>query len=331
MLESEMSDFFKLKFRAYGILVTIGALAGLVTVAGLAGRYHWVFDLVAHFPLQCGVVLLVVSALLAVIRKRFACLVFLGLVAVNGMRMLPQFMPITRQSLAGAETLKAMLINVQTESRGYAETIKLVLNEKPDFVFVEEVDDKWMQELGALSNAYQHVIAEPREDNFGAALLSQRPFREKRVLYLGDAGVPSLAARFDVSGQDLLVVGTHPVPPVGTTDFALRNQQLDCVAEYIRKRSLPTLLLGDLNVSPWSYYFRQFVRKSQLSDSSRGFGFQPTWPTVSLLLLVPIDHCLSSREVVVTNRRTCPSIGSDHYPLLVEFTVGGNSKKTAEQ
>jgi endonuclease/exonuclease/phosphatase (EEP) superfamily protein YafD len=36
---------------------------------------------------------------------------------------------------------------------------------------------------------------------------------------------------------------------------------------------------------------------------------------------VPIDHCLVSPEITILDRRLGPAVGSDHYPLIVDFII----------
>jgi len=36
-------------------------------------------------------------------------------------------------------------------------------------------------------------------------------------------------------------------------------------------------------------------------------------------LLIPIDHCLHSREVRIVRKQIGPDVGSDHYPVVVDF------------
>jgi len=40
------------------------------------------------------------------------------------------------------------------------------------------------------------------------------------------------------------------------------------------------------------------------------------------LLGIPIDHCLVSPEIIVTKRSVGPSVGSDHYPVIIDFSIG---------
>src|SRR5262249_47853040 len=137
-------------------------------------------------------------------------------------------------------------------------------------------------------------------------------------VYVGDAEVPSVLARADVHGTSLTIVGSHPLPPGGREYSRLRNQQLDAVARFINGQAGPTVLLGDLNATPWNFYFRRFVKSTGLKDSSMGFGLQPTWPAGFLPLRIPIDHCLLSPELKVVRRLVGPNVGSDHLPLILE-------------
>jgi endonuclease/exonuclease/phosphatase (EEP) superfamily protein YafD len=58
-----------------------------------------------------------------------------------------------------------------------------------------------------------------------------------------------------------------------------------------------------------------------LRDSQLGFGVQPSFPTFSWAIRIPIDHCLVSPEVVVLDRKLAPSVGSDHFPVMVELAL----------
>jgi endonuclease/exonuclease/phosphatase (EEP) superfamily protein YafD len=82
------------------------------------------------------------------------------------------------------------------------------------------------------------------------------------------------------------------------------------------------MVLGDLNTTSWSPYFRDLVADSGLLDSRRGFGVEPSWPSFGLpLLRIPIDHGLVSPAVSVLDRRIGPAAGSDHLPLVIDFAL----------
>ena len=184
-----------------------------------------------------------------------------------------------------------------------------------------EVDQAWLSALEEELAAYPHGEAAPRADNFGIALYSRYPIRRGEILYVGDAEVPSVIAEIESPAGVFTLIGTHPVPPSSAENSRLRDGQLRQLPELVRNASSPVLLLGDLNVTSWSYAFRRLVQDSGLQDSSGGRGVQPTWPTFMPLFWIPIDHCLYGAGIEVTDRVVGPRFGSDHYPLIINFVL----------
>lgn len=186
---------------------------------------------------------------------------------------------------------------------------------------LEEISAEWISDLRTLTNVYPHSITQPRDDNFGIGVFSKLPLVEGEVCYIGSAGVPSIVATVDAGHSTFRLLATHPLPPGGREYSRRRDEQLELLPDYIQS-PLPVLLLGDLNVTPWSFHFRRLLARSGLRDSAKGFGVQPTWPSFSMPLRIPIDHCLHSAEIVVVDRRIGRSVSSDHYPLIIYSIFG---------
>jgi endonuclease/exonuclease/phosphatase (EEP) superfamily protein YafD len=80
------------------------------------------------------------------------------------------------------------------------------------------------------------------------------------------------------------------------------------------------VVIGDFNSTPWSGRFREFLHQTDLRNSQRGFGLQPTWhASLPSPLMIAIDHCLHSKSIATVKRATGSNIGSDHLPLFVEL------------
>lgn len=89
-------------------------------------------------------------------------------------------------------------------------------------------------------------------------------------------------------------------------------------------------MLGDLNITMWSPYYRKFMKQTNLKNSRQGFGILPTWPTkniysllppqLSPLFSIPIDYCLISPEFKVMSIYTINDTGSDHRALIINLT-----------
>jgi endonuclease/exonuclease/phosphatase (EEP) superfamily protein YafD len=302
-------------------LIVIGAPFCLLTVAGFFGKHQWLLDLTAHFRVQYSIILALVAAPLGCLRRHKAALVFTVFLLPNLVLVLPYGFGRRTDSAPAGRTLRVLSLNVHTQNDRYDLVKAYVSGIDPDVILLAEVNARWLQGLADLRVAFPHVVQHPRDDNFGIALFSKLPFKAAQVVTAGEAAVPSLLAELDVGGRTFTVLGTHPLPPVGREYARLRNEQLAALPGLLAARSGPAVIVGDLNTTPWSYYFQRLLQDTGFGDSARGHGIQPTWPASVFWLRIPIDHCLVSRDLHVLNRQVGPFVGSDHLPLAVELRL----------
>ena len=84
------------------------------------------------------------------------------------------------------------------------------------------------------------------------------------------------------------------------------------------------IILGDLNVSMWSPFYRSMIQTSGLRNARQGRGILPTHSIVApqfAALSAPIDHCLVTRDIQVEDFQLGPAIGSDHLPIIAELLI----------
>ena len=320
------SGFLRLRVSPWGLLATAGVVACVATVFGFLGRFSWFLDLFSHFRVQYLLGLGTLGLILLVFKHHRTGIVFLVFAAINLGVILPLYFFGEGQAAPAGNALRAILLNVNTRL-GDPERVKKVIQElDPDFVVLEEISARWVNDLQWLAMSHPHSRLQPREDNFGIGLFSKLPLVEADIVYIGDAGVPSVIAKIETRDGPLAVVATHPLPPGGASYSRWRNDQLERLPEYIPS-SLAVILIGDLNVTPWNHYFRRLLERTGLKNSSQGRGVQPTWPNYNPLLLIPIDHCLHSSDILVLSKEIGPDVGSDHYPVIVDFVVKPDGQK----
>jgi endonuclease/exonuclease/phosphatase (EEP) superfamily protein YafD len=314
------SNSLRLNLNPWGLLTAAGAVVCAATMLGFLGRYSWFLDLCSHFRVQYLVGLLVLAGLCFAARRRrtaAACVAFAG---INAACVAPLYF--SRQTLppGAGPALSAMQLNVNTRE-GNPALVKAVIDRtRPDIIVLEELSSAWIANLAPITNVYPYSCLAPREDNFGIGLYSRFPIIGREVVRIGAAGVPSILATLDIGHGKLRVVATHPLPPAGKAYSRLRNDQLEDLADVLHAHR-PVLLLGDLNATPWNYYFHRLLDRSGLLDSSRGYGVHPTWHRDNPLFAIPIDHCLHSPDIAIISRTVGDDVGSDHRPLVVEFAI----------
>ena len=302
-----------------GLASAAAALAGSATVLGFFDRYHYLLDILAQFRVQYAIVLGICGAILLGFRRRRQAATFVALAVVNAALVAPLYFGGKKAAPNAQRAFRAVLINVNTENK-HRDIVKEFIRETlPDFAVVEEVDTRWLKALEELRGTYPYWETNPRSDNMGIALLSRHPLEKAEIFFIGDSDIGSVWAEIEISGRKVLVVGTHPTPPGAMETWRLRNEQLTGVAKRVAERKEATVVMGDFNATPWCHQFKRFADYSGLVDSGKGRGAAFTWPVFLWPFSIPIDHCLHSADLVVVSRRLGPNVGSDHYPLVVDF------------
>jgi endonuclease/exonuclease/phosphatase (EEP) superfamily protein YafD len=300
-------------------MLAVMGLLGAMSGAGFFARV-WQLEVWAHFRVQYAVGLAAMAAVELGRRKWWTGGAGLALAVMNLALVAPLYFGGQRAAGAG-KIYRAALANVEAQNEDPRRFMAWVKATRPDFLVVEEVNARWWAAIQELGPEYAFTRTRVREDNFGIALVSRLPIREGRVFDSAGRGLPSIIATIELDGRTLTVIATHPLPPAGRDYFADRRAQLRQTAQLAAGQPPPIMLLGDLNTTSWSPVFAELIRNSGLTDSRRGFGVQPSWPVDLPFLRIPIDHCLASPDIVIRDRRTGPNIGSDHYPVVVEFSV----------
>jgi endonuclease/exonuclease/phosphatase (EEP) superfamily protein YafD len=299
------------------LAAVVAMLMTFLTLVAFAARWSSLCELAVHWRVQYATVTSMACLILLLTgRRRLAVLA--GAVALfNALCVAPLYLPQPPKHNVGAP-IHIVSANVHSSNRDVSKFLDYIREERPGLILALEVDDWWKQQLDALSNDYPYFLARARNDNFGMMLLSQYPIRSRRVVFLDNSHVPTIVAEVDCGAWTLNVIGTHPLPPVGSRAH-FRNQHLRALGEMASRSSRPLVVVGDLNVTSWSPYFQDVLQRSGLYDSRRGFGVQPTWPNRPWVLRIPIDHALFSDDLVVVRRHVGPDIGSDHLPISVTF------------
>jgi endonuclease/exonuclease/phosphatase (EEP) superfamily protein YafD len=176
------------------------------------------------------------------------------------------------------------------------------------------------QALAPLHSAYGFREGVLHQGGRGIALWSRLPWDKVEVMHFVSDVSPSVAATFAGAKHSWTLIGVHAPWPNGSELSENRNQEFRALARFAAERSGNVVVLGDLNCTSWSAHFGELLQTGDLRDGRLGFGLRPTWPVAFWPLAISIDHCLVSRNLSVIRHEVGPDIGSDHYPLVVEFS-----------
>ncbi len=126
------------------------------------------------------------------------------------------------------------------------------------------------------------------------------------------------------TGPAFSLATTHNDWPAPVTRQA---EQFATLSEALSTVEPPLVLVGDFNSTPWSYALRGFVSTAGLTRHTFNL---PTFPTLwyylrdwrGMLPFLPLDHVMTRGAIAIHDLRTGEPSGSDHLPIIVDFSVG---------
>ena len=312
----------RLRLRKAATLVFLAAsviVCGL-SAAGFMGAHWWALDLASHFRQQY-LFLLIVVIVACLSQRKWRWAVSMGpFLVANALVVAPYYFRSPEVVDEKSPRRQFLLANVLILNRDYDRILRLIREESPDVVVLQELSPEWRDALTAMNASYPYSAANSPSDRFGIGIWSKFPLTS-RILPASAAGRTSVEAGIVFPEEKLTLVVTHPVPPMGSSATRLRNEQLFSIARHVSRLSGKTMVLADLNATPWSHGFREFERLSGLKDASRSAGLTTTWPSILPGMRIPLDHCLTSPGIGIVEKRPGPFVGSDHLPLIVTLTL----------
>lgn len=309
-----------MRVTGYSTVCRLGLIVlGVATLFGYAGALWWIFDLFSHFRAQYVVAALLLALILVVLRDRRWALLAVALGVANLFPVVPLFLPTVQAAAPVAgHPLRFVSFNVFGFNREYARLLDYVARERPDVLVLLEVTPEWMPSVRELARDYPHQWINAGNDVSGIAVMSRAAPGAARTLDLGDNGVPSYLLTLETAHGPLSVLGTHLNWPIGARASRVRNKQLAMLAKLASEHAGPLVIVGDLNITPFSPHFQRLLHDGGLHRCVADAGLTPTWPARFPPLFIQIDHCLATVGVHASNFEIGEYLGSDHYPISVD-------------
>lgn len=311
------------------LALRLGALAGVAGLGsalalGYLGRLHPALDSFSHLRLHLAALLLLCVPALLALRFRVEALFAIVLGAASIAQTVAwQTGPDGRddaQETGPVAVYRLMHLNLRYDNPTPEAMLSLIGRVRPDIVTLTEVSPPWAEKLALVEAAYPYrLICRPPTFIGAAAILSRRPFAEGAEPACADRGAFA-HARIDLGGRSVEVVALH----VGWPWPFEQPWQLPRLEPLLHTVGRTAILAGDLNSVPWSHTAR---RLATAADARILRGIGPTWldrrlPEALLPWIgLPLDNLMVKGGVTPLRLQPLDRVGSDHLPVLLEFTL----------
>jgi len=291
----------------------------------LAGKWFWFAELASHFKLQY--LLFSFGFFIFFLGRRDSKYIALNVVVmlISAYDIFPL---LDRKELQFHSTQKQTLTIVQfnrninnNQDNDVIQWLSKRANEF-DIVLIQEITPTFIHDLKKLTPIYEYRFIKAA---IGQAVLSKKEIIDENLKLTSDQLNLFITVKVRLSKTNYLkIFGIHTIPPKSQNWFLIRNEQLKEFGKYISKDpSKLKIAIGDLNITPYSYYFTQFERTVGLKNTMIGFGPQNSWPSIFTLSIfrIPIDHIFISNNIHVLERKIGPNLGSDHFPVILKISL----------
>ena len=308
------------------MLVVVGAVGLFIaSLAMIVGGSVSVIEVTTNFRPHLLVLATGLSAVALVVHRPAAVAAFAA-----ALIFLPSTLPyLVNEPVVtqpGAAEITALQFNTLYSNDDVAAIADVVLDANADVVALHEMTpDRWSELQPLVAASYPHFVNgldEPLAEirTFGTVLLSKTPLRS-----VTDEAPPiaPVAAVTEIHDQEILAIGLHPSPSrTDAEKIAARNTLLDATQSLADAHDGPALVIADLNITPTSPEYSEFLEELDWPDSRRTLGIAPTFPAgLGNPIGIAIDHVFASPEFVVTDFERGDDGGSDHVSLLATVEV----------
>lgn len=302
----------------------IGHLCAMLLVFSQIGQWSVWFDQVNHF-----VLILVPLALLAIVHKALrrlqgqkeSALVLVSWVLIFAIvvtrTIAPELVSKFHATTGDKEKFKVVAANVFGDHIQVQPFVRWVMSEDPDVVLLAEARTRLVL---LLERTYPYR-ADCLENHHmcSTLLLSKTRLLASRGLATGDPenrkSLSAVEVEVCVGERPLMFVGVHLARPI---PVAIQARDIGTLLGHMEElEEKQTILLGDFNLTPWSFALRRFDRAVGLRRVTKVLA---TWPANLVFPFMGLDHIYVSPGIRAEEVHSGPPLGSDHKPVVATLS-----------
>lgn len=296
----------------------------LVATAALSGVGHRWLDILAQFTAPALFATLALVPVFALLRQARPVLLALGTCGLLLTAVWPQWWPPAGTPMAGAPTVRLYSANLFYRNDDVATIRRSIEAAAPDIIILLELAPEPARRSDELLMGYPYRVAPP-----GVTDKVRGPWRSviaSRYPLTPIAGRPDglhdVAATAQTPIGDINIVGVHLTRPWPFQEQWGQISQASALAAVVKDLTGPVVVAGDFNSVSAARIGKQVKRETGLIPAS---GRPGTWPSqLPSWLGITIDQVWRSPDLALVSRRLGRPTGSDHRPVVTEFTRAAN-------
>ena len=225
---------------------------------------------------------------------------------------------VLNENTQSTKNIRLMTFNTSYSYRNddFSDMIDQISKEELDIIIFQETSPHFQEQLKILNEFFPYNVGlNTPVDFWGGIILSKYPLTD-----IQEGKNNSVIVNFLLEGSEITVVAIHLYPPISQGLLNSTLQQMAYLKEFINSSNHNIILIGDLNMTPVSRRFTNFLKETNLYTYTSFMHPTFTWPAfLPSILGIQIDHVLFSENFKIVEKKTINHFGSNHRPLLVDL------------
>ncbi|MGD1872050.1 MAG: endonuclease/exonuclease/phosphatase family protein [Mastigocoleus sp.] len=227
-------------------------------------------------------------------------------------------------------TINVMSFNILFKNDNYDELVKMVNNNSPDIIGLQEVFPTKASKIKKLFlSDYPYQTFNPFKNYYthNVALLSRFPIIDTTILPYKEME-RGLRATLDIGGgKQIQVIVAHLVPNYPSHEFlklakkwySRRLAEASYLQKIVKNRNFPIVMMCDCNFTDTSEAYSRINSVMDDSFYQAGWGFGHSFKGF-VFPLGRIDYIWNTRELRAIDAYVAEDAGSDHLPIMAKLS-----------
>lgn len=230
----------------------------------------------------------------------------------------------------GKPTYTVALLNLSISSPEVGEVFAKLDKINADVIALEELSTFWSDTLAQVfKKRYPFQNLQANYNALGIGFLSKYPIIKADTFYFESVPNLSVTIRAKAFDQPIHLLSTRTEPPFSNSTYRRLGKHLDLLSQKVNSFEGNSISVGNLNVVTWSDEVINFLAKTQMLDSRR--GFMTTYPRAPFTLTtLPTDHIFYSGDYKCVYFNNLTSSSERHLGLYAVFQKNNSAHEKTD-
>jgi endonuclease/exonuclease/phosphatase (EEP) superfamily protein YafD len=302
------------------LVFLFGVAATLGTVLGFFGATWWGFDRLADLRFPFLVILVATAVIYGFVFRRALSALFLLAAVANAVLLAPLWLS-TQVAVASNDSIRIVSLDTGQSSENRRTIIDWINQEEADVAVLHRASGDWATTLDDSDAPYRIISTPVASGATGEPIILVR--HNTTVSPLPPTPGSDFTVRVVNDTSTVTLIGLSVRAPTSGSAADDRIERFTALNEAALAMEGPTVVVGNLEASRWSYAFKLLAEG--MTNSEDGFGYVATWPPFDWPIVgsytgLPIDHAVYAGAITVPYRRIGPALGPSHRPLLFDVS-----------